>query len=178
VRDGLDFFSFTLRRPSPGNSSVSSFSLSLNLNLNLFGMLSRQLRLAASSALRAESSSSSSGGWLAQQLGSSQLASPFFSTAVRAISSVSASPSRAALLASASASSARSASGHAASCSYSCKSVQNKLLGASSQRGFAADAAVAAIDESDDDDKEGKKGSGFSPPVAVRTLPDVPPGSR
>ena len=177
MRDGLDFFSFTLRRPSPGNSSVSSFSLSLNLNL--FGMLSRQLRLAASSALRAESSSSSSsGGWLAQQLGSSQLASPFFSTAVRAISSVSASPSRAALLASASASSARSASGHAASCSYSCKSVQNKLLGASSQRGFAADAAVAAIDESDDDDKEGKKGSGFSPPVAVRTLPDVPPGSR
>ena len=143
-------------------------------------MLSRQLRLAASSALRAESSSSSSssGGWLAQQLGSSQLASPFFSTAVRAISSVSASPSRAALLASASAPSARSASGHAASCSYSCKSVQNKLLGASSQRGFAADAAVAAIDESDDDDKEGKKGSGFSPPVAVRTLPDVPPGSR
>lgn len=178
MRDGLDFFSFTLRRPSPGNSSVSSFSLSLNLNLNLFGMLSRQLRLAASSALRAESSSSSSGGWLAQQLGSSQLASPFFSTAVRAISSVSASPSRAALLASASAPSARSASGHAASCSYSCKSVQNKLLGASSQRGFAADAAVAAIDESDDDDKEGKKGSGFSPPVAVRTLPDVPPGSR
>ena len=178
MRDGLDFFSFTLRRPSPRNSSVSSFSLSLNLNLNLFGMLSRQLRLAASSALRAESSSSSSGGWLAQQLGSSQLASPFFSAAVRAISSVSASPSRAALLASASAPSARSASGHAASCSYSCKSVQNKLLGASSQRGFAADAAVAAIDESDDDDKEGKKGSGFSPPVAVRTLPDVPPGSR
>ena len=137
-------------------------------------MLSRHLRLAAASALRAESSSSSSssgGGLLAQS--SSQLASsPFFSAAVRAISSVAASPSRAALLAAAAAPSARSASGHAASCSYS-TSVQSKLPGASSQRGFAADAALAAIDESDGDEEKGS-----SPPVAVKTLPDVPPGSR
>ena len=47
-------------------------------------------------------------------------------------------------------------------------------------RQAAADAAVAAIDDEsddgDDDSELGKKKG--SPPVAVKTLPDVPPGSR
>jgi len=137
-------------------------------------MLSRHLRrVAASSALRAESNSLLSQR-LSHESSSVSQSSPF--AAVRAIfSSASAAPSRA-LLASTLASPPRSASGRAASCSYSCSIAQGKLFGAS-QRGFAADAAVAAIDdesESDGDDDREEKGKG-SP---FKTLPDVPPGSR
>ena len=180
MKDGASFFSeilnfphFTVRLSRDiGLFRILALSFSLRRSSPFFDMLSRHLRrLVAASALSAAESSS----LLAQQLLSSPSSSPFFvAAAVRSISSVSASsPSRAARLASASASSARSASGHAASCSYTSKVAQSELLGAS-QRGFAADAAVAAIDESDVEEEEDKNSSS----VAVKTLPDVPPGSR